>query len=140
VIELIELTENMVNEEYENEFGAGNFSNRDDYQFTIKIARDFPCFKITKAAPSWIIADIYEFIHDIFSNYDFDNAMANNAIELNNFLDYLEKLVKQEKSDVYLEIFDSWNYQTLKQKDLERLITFFKPKTLGKWKEYKISR
>ena len=137
MIEMISLTEDMIDTEYKKRFGKDNYKDRDDYKFSIKIAQDFPCFKLTKAAPSWIIADIYEFVHDIFSNYEFNKAMDNNAVELNQFLDYLEELVGQENKDVYLEIFDSWNYQTLRIEELERIITFFRPKTLEKWLEYK---
>ena len=137
MIEMISLTEDMIDLEYKKMFGNDNYKDREDYKFSIKIAKDFPCFKLTKAAPSWIIADIYEFVHDIFSNYDFNKAMHNNAVELNQFLDYLEELVNKENRGVYLEIFDSWNYQTLREDELERLITFFRPKTLEKWYEYK---
>ena len=137
MIEMISLTEDMIDLEYKKMFGKDNYKYREDYNFSIKIAKDFPCFKLTKAAPSWIIADIYEFVHDIFSNYDFNEAMDNNAVELNQFLDYLEELVKQGNIGVYLEIFDSWNYQTLREDELERMITFFRPKTLEKWSEYK---
>ena len=137
MIEMISLTEDMIDLEYKKMFGNDNYKDREDYKFSIKIAKDFPCFKLTKAAPSWIIADIYEFVHDIFSNYDFNKAMDNNAVELNQFLDYLEELVNKGNRGVYLEIFDSWNYQTLREDELERLITFFRPKTLEKWSEYK---
>ena len=137
MIEMISLTEDMIDLEYKKMFGKDNYKDREDYKFTIKIAKDFPCFKLTKAAPSWIIADIYEFVHDIFSNYDFNKAMDNNAVELNQFLDYLEELVNKGNRGIYLEIFDSWNYQTLREDELERMITFFRPKTLEKWYEYK---
>ena len=137
MIEMIDLKVRDINFQYKKMFGAENFKIRDDYQFTIAIAKNFPFFKITKAAPRWIIAYIYEFIHDIFSNYEFDKAMENNSIELDQFLTFLEEdIVKQGKSRIYYEIFNSWYYQTLKEEDLEKLITFFKPKTLEKWNEY----
>ena len=137
MIEMISLTEDMIDLEYKKMFGKDNYKDREDYKFTIKIAKDFPCFKLTKAAPSWIIADIYEFVHDIFSNYEFNKAMDNNAVELNQFLDYLEELVNKGNRGIDIEICDSWKYQTLMEDELERMITFFRPKTLEKWYEYK---
>lgn len=138
-IELKNITIEEINKEYEKAFGTGNFKDRDDYKFTIRIAKDFPCFTITKDAPSWIIADLYEFVYDIFSNFNLKEKIENKDKALIRFLDYLDDLAIQGEEGIYTEVFSIWNMQCLTKEYMEKLSELFKPATMLKWLEYKNS-